>query len=124
MNNLHNKRISHGNISLDNILLDVNNKIKIADFCFINKGCYQGTKIKIAPETKADNQCSDAWSLGQILLELSIGKRADGHEDVFHLLKKRKKFSKEMISFIDKCLHKSPICVLLQDTWIINEACQ
>src|SRR5205809_6458882 len=82
INYIHNKNIIHCDLTLNNILIDNNNSIKITDFGLAkNISDYQsiissseyGTYIYTAPETIKQKKCSvksDIYSLGIIWFEL------------------------------------------------------
>ena len=84
MKYIHSKGVSHRDIKLDNILIDINSYIKICDFGVakkIKKGemfndqC--GTPAYIAPEifrgNGYDGSVSDVWSAGVVLYAMLAG---------------------------------------------------
>jgi len=83
MDYLHNKNIVHRDIKLENILVDTDLNVKMADFGFstdknINKlKSYRGTFTYMAPEIKEynyyDGRETDIFSLGVILFILVVG---------------------------------------------------
>ena len=82
---IHNKNIVHRDIKLDNILIDLNNNIKLCDFGVgknitdNNELLYEqcGTPAYIAPEVLAgEGYCGfpvDIWSSGVVLYSLLMG---------------------------------------------------
>ncbi|KAB7501005.1 putative protein kinase C delta type-like protein [Armadillidium nasatum] len=82
---LHNKGIIYRDLKLDNILLDYEGHIRIADFGMCKLQIYLdrfadtfcGTPDYMAPEVIKGlhyNQCVDWWSFGVLLYEMMIGK--------------------------------------------------
>jgi len=80
---MHENGISHRDLKLDNILVDEELNLKIADFGFatyknINAlKSYKGTKTYMAPEIKEskvyDGRQTDIFSCGVILFVLAVG---------------------------------------------------
>lgn len=80
---LHSQKIVHRDIKLENILVDKNLNLKLADFGFaanqrIHKlNSYRGTFTYMAPEIKEyrpyDGRAADIFSLGVILFIVVIG---------------------------------------------------
>ena len=81
---IHSKHISHGDIKLENLLIDSNNNIKIIDFGFgthsfngklLNFFC--GTPSYMPPEIinrkNYQGSCADIWSVGVLLYTLICG---------------------------------------------------
>lgn len=79
----HEKRISHRDLKLENILVDENNGVKIIDFGFSSK-CGQklqnfcGTPPYMAPEIAGrvpyHGEPADMWALGILLYLMLFGK--------------------------------------------------
>jgi serine/threonine protein kinase len=91
---IHKKRIMHGDIKPENIIIK-KNKIPVIidyDICrFVDDGkllkCSFGTKESLSPEVLNQNLCStesDVWSLGVSLYCSSMGAKIDwiSHEDM------------------------------------------
>jgi len=92
INYMHNRGFSHGDIKPDNILVDSNFVIKIADFgCaessnFHKQPGLKGTLYYVAPEilngTVVDRQKSDIWAIGIVLFSIySSVLPWQGHND-------------------------------------------
>mmetsp|Transcript_24858 Transcript_24858/g.31637 ORF Transcript_24858/g.31637 Transcript_24858/m.31637 type:complete len:427 (-) Transcript_24858:87-1367(-) len=127
---IHSCHRLHRDIKSDNILIGEDGSIKIADFGYaaqLTKGKSKrstivGTPYWMAPELirgcEYDDKV-DIWSLGIMLMELAEGEPP--YMDYPPLralflittrgipgLKEPEQWSKEMISFLDKCLIKEP----------------
>ena len=121
---IHSKNIVHRDIKLDNILIDLENTVKICDFGvsrklnnsnnIMHEHC--GTPVYIAPEIYSDKGYSgygcDIWSLGVTLYYMVAGIqpfKASNLKDLQNLIKKGKFdilpfFSPDFIDLIQKML--------------------
>jgi len=97
---MHNKQVVHRDLKLENILVDENMDLKVADFGFacyknINSlNSYRGTMTYMAPEIKEGKQYDgtqvDVFSMGVILFIIVQGifpfKEARTEEYFYNLL--------------------------------------
>jgi len=78
---LHNHNITHGDLKLENILINLDGHLKLCDFGFAHKSdeidlTLRGTIDYMAPEQLLESKYSnkvDIWSFGIILYELCTG---------------------------------------------------
>lgn len=142
---LHSNNIIHRDIKLDNILIDLNNNIKLCDFGIskkINKGdiltdqC--GTPAYIAPEIISSEKGYegppvDLWSSGVVLYAMLSGTvpfRANNHNDLHKLIIKGyfseiKDISREAKDLLHSLLEVNPkkritVDQVLEHPWLIG----
>eukprot|EP01134_Creolimax_fragrantissima_P003559 CFRG3559T1 len=95
----HNQRVVHRDLKLENMLLDSNGRIKIADFGYSNiynteaglMDTFVGSAAYAAPEILANEQyvgpATDVWSFGVVLYSLLSGKQpfdSSGNQLLFY----------------------------------------
>lgn len=126
---LHNNKIIHRNLKLDNIYLTNNKELKIGDFDLAVKLNFDGEKRKsikgtplyMAPELLSEKEYSyeiDIWSLGIIIYTILIGKTPFETQNFCELLDKvkrmdytfpkNKKISDDAKDLISKILVEDP----------------
>uniref|UniRef100_A0A0K0DFC5 Protein kinase domain-containing protein n=1 Tax=Angiostrongylus cantonensis TaxID=6313 RepID=A0A0K0DFC5_ANGCA len=75
---LHERNIVHRDIKLENILLDANGDVKLADFGFARSRSFCGTRPYLAPQVTVykpyDSYAADWYALGIVLYTMLIGK--------------------------------------------------
>ncbi|XP_037112536.1 serine/threonine-protein kinase N1b isoform X2 [Syngnathus acus] len=94
---LHDHKIVYRDLKLDNLLLDINGYVKIADFGLCKEGMgygdrtstFCGTPEFLAPEVLTDTSYTravDWWGLGVLVYEMLVGESpfpGDDEEEVF-----------------------------------------
>ena len=80
---MHERSVIHRDLKLENILLDNDNRIKVADFgCAVHslknrRRSFCGTVDYLAPEMlmrKCYGRAVDIWSIGVMMYEMAYGK--------------------------------------------------
>ncbi|KAJ7988225.1 hypothetical protein DPEC_G00321390 [Dallia pectoralis] len=124
---LHQNKIVYRDLKLDNLLMDADGYVKIADFGLCKEGMgygdrtttFCGTPEFLAPEVLTDNnytRCVDWWGLGVLVYEMLVGESpfpGDDEEEVFDSIvndevRYPRFLSPESISLIQKLLQKNP----------------
>jgi len=142
---IHSKGIAHRDIKPDNILLDLDNTIKICDFGvskifsegqLIRDSC--GTPAFVAPEILLDFPYdpfpTDIWSSGVVLYAMTTGffpfrgvNETQLHESILTgIFPKPKDISNELIDLLSKILNVNPkkrisLKNILLHPWFINK---
>ncbi|XP_078127980.1 serine/threonine-protein kinase N2 isoform X2 [Sander vitreus] len=124
---LHQNKIVYRDLKLDNLLMDADGFVRIADFGLCKEGMghgdrtttFCGTPEFLAPEVLTDNNYTrsvDWWGLGVLIYEMLVGESpfpGDDEEEVFDSIVNNdvrypRFLSPESVSLIQKLLQKTP----------------
>ncbi|XP_059137391.1 sperm motility kinase X-like [Peromyscus eremicus] len=141
---LHQKRIAHRDIKLENVLIDGAGNVKLCDFGMARQLAegqmleeFYGTLVYLAPEILArkpyDGLVGDMWSLGVLLYVLVTGQfphEETTFEGMYRVITTTKypipyHLSKPCIILIEQLLmvpnqHRITICQLQESGWLGN----
>ncbi|GAA6232927.1 serine/threonine-protein kinase N2-like isoform X1 [Lates japonicus] len=124
---LHQNQIVYRDLKLDNLLMDADGFVRIADFGLCKEGMghgdrtstFCGTPEFLAPEVLTDNNYTrsvDWWGFGVLIYEMLVGESpfpGDDEEEVFDSIvnddvRYPSFLSPESVSLIQKLLQKNP----------------